>query len=93
MEGAAAKQRTAEQLALSMLQQRMVEAHKRDSQMEDAERMAQQLIAEEEEIKAKDQDMEELKVMSHDAAHAKDVARADLSKLQAQCRAFFFNAS
>ena len=49
----AAKQRTVEQLALCMLQQRMVEAHKRDSKMEDAERMAQQLIAEEEESKAR----------------------------------------
>ena len=49
----AAKQRLVEQLALTMLQQRMVEAHKRDSQMEDAERMALQLIAEEEESKAR----------------------------------------
>ena len=44
----AAKQRTIEQLALCLLQQRMVDAHHKDSKMEDAERMAQLLIAEEE---------------------------------------------
>ena len=49
----AAKQRMLEQLALSMLQQRMLDCHKRDSQEEDAERMAQLLIAEEEESKAR----------------------------------------
>ena len=49
----AAQLRMVEQLALAMLQLRMVDAHKRDSQMEDAERMAKLLIAEEEESKAK----------------------------------------
>ncbi len=43
------KQRMVEQLALSILQQRMVEAHKRESLTEDAERMAKLLIEEEEE--------------------------------------------
>ena len=47
----AEKQRMVEQLALSILQGRMVEAHKRDTQTEDAERMAQLLIEEEEESK------------------------------------------
>jgi hypothetical protein len=49
------KQRMVEQLALSILQQRLVEAHRKESQTEDADRMAQLLIDEEEESKSKQQ--------------------------------------
>jgi hypothetical protein len=42
-----------------------------------------QLGAIEATLNAKEHDYEELLLMSHDAAHAKDVAKADLSRLTA----------
>ena len=42
-----------------------------------------QLGAIEATLQAKEHDYEELLLMSHDASHAKDVAKAELAKLQA----------
>ena len=43
-----------------------------------------QLAAIERTLKAKERDLEELILMSHDANHAKDVSKAELAKVDAQ---------
>ena len=43
-----------------------------------------QLAAIERTLRAKEKDLEELVLMSHDAQHAKEMAKAELSKLELQ---------
>ena len=81
----AEKQRMVEQLALSILQGRMVEAHKRDTQTEDAERMAQLLIEEEEESKKAQQKKVRASGRASDTAAA-SVACADGGKRSPSAR-------